>query len=102
YKIPDQQGKNHGAYRIVIDSGAPGEYYGVEGTTWKSPPILANPDRQITQNGRKLMLFYDGDKLRVVGWRTPKAVYWVSNTITHRLSNAKMIAIAASLQHLHQ
>jgi polyisoprenyl-teichoic acid--peptidoglycan teichoic acid transferase len=102
YKLQDESGKNHGAYRVVISTGAPGEYYGVQGTTWKKPPILDDPDRVITQNGRRLLLFYDGTRLRVVGWKTPKAVYWVSNTITHRLSNAKLIAIAASLTHLHQ
>ena len=102
YKIADERGKRHQAYRLVIAAGAPGEYYGVEGTTWKSPPFLAQPDRVIQQNGRKLLLFYDGPELRAVGWRTPKAAYWVSNTIDHGISNARMIAIAASLTHLKQ
>jgi LCP family protein required for cell wall assembly len=102
YKLADESGHNHEAYRIVIAQGAPGEYYGVEGTSWKTPPILDDPDRVIKQNGRKLMLFYDGSRLRVVGWRTPKAAYWVSNTITHRIANTKLIAIAASLTHLRQ
>jgi hypothetical protein len=86
----------------VIAAGAPGEYYGVQGTTWKSPPFLAQPDRTIMQNGRRLMLFYDGPQLRAVGWKTPKAAYWVSNTIDHGIANARMIAIAASLTHLKQ
>jgi hypothetical protein len=102
YKLQDEQGKNHNAYRLAIWTGAPGEYYGVEGTSWKTPPILDHPDRVISQNGRRLLLFYDGSRVRVVGWRTPKAVYWVSNTITHRITNQRMIAIAASLSHLKQ
>jgi LCP family protein required for cell wall assembly len=102
YKLADERGKRHEAYRLVIAAGAPGEYYGVEGTTWKSPPFLAQPDRTIMQNGRKLLLFYDGPQLRAVGWRTPKAAYWVSNTIDHGIANARMIAIAASLTHLKQ
>ncbi len=102
YKLADERGKRHQAYRLVISTGAPGEYYGVQGTTWKSPPFLANPDRVIQQNGRRLMLFYDGPDLRAVGWRTPKAAYWLSNTIEHRIANARMIAIAASLTHLKQ
>jgi polyisoprenyl-teichoic acid--peptidoglycan teichoic acid transferase len=47
-------------------------------------------------------LFYDGRDLRAVGWRTPRAAYWVSNTIDHGISNARMTAIAASLTHLKQ
>ncbi len=102
YKLTDEAGKRHQAYRIVISTGAPGEYYGVQGTTWKSPPYLDNPDRTIVQNGRRLMLYYDGSHLRAVGWKTPKAAYWVSNTITHSVANTRLIAIAASLTHLNQ
>jgi hypothetical protein len=69
--------------------------------TWKDPPLLASPDRIREQNGRKLMLFYDGSKLRQVAWRTPHAVYYVTNTLNRKLSNARMIAIAASLRRLH-
>jgi polyisoprenyl-teichoic acid--peptidoglycan teichoic acid transferase len=102
YKLADERGKRHEAYRLVIAAGAPGEYYGVQGTTWKNPPFLDTPDRVIMQNGRRLMLFYDGRDLRAVGWRTPRAAYWVSNTIDHGISNARMTAIAASLTHLKQ
>jgi polyisoprenyl-teichoic acid--peptidoglycan teichoic acid transferase len=102
YKIADERGKRHEAYRLVIAAGGAGEYYGVQGTTWRNPPILDNPDRVIKQNGRRLLLFYDGSKLRAVGWKTPKASYWISNTITHEVANTRMIAIAASLTHLKQ
>ncbi len=102
YKLADERGKRHEAYRMVIATGAPGEYYGVQGTTWKSAPFLAQPDRTIMQNGRRLLLFYDGPQLRAVGWKTPKAAYWVSNTIDHEIANTRMIAIAASLTHLKQ
>ena len=47
------------------------------------------------------MLFYDGRKLRRVAWRTPRAVYYVSNTLNYKLSNAQMLAIAASLRRLN-
>ena len=39
-------------------------------------------------DGRKLELYYDGKRLRLVAWRTPKAVYWVSNTLTQSLDDA--------------
>ncbi|WP_081685729.1 LCP family protein [Candidatus Solirubrobacter pratensis] len=102
YKLKDGKGKRHEAYRLVIAAGGAGEYYGIQGTTWMSPPFLDNPDRIVTQNGRRLLLYYDGSHLRAVGWKTPKASYWVSNTITHEIANTRMIAIAASLTHLKQ
>ncbi len=101
YSIADERGKKHRAYRVAISTGAPGEYYGVQGMTWKDPPLLANPDLVREHGGRKLMLFYDGRKLRRVAWRTPRAVYYVSNTLNYKLSNAKMLAIAASLRRLN-
>jgi LCP family protein required for cell wall assembly len=100
YSERDEQGKLYRAYRIVVYNGAPGEYYGIQGQTWREPPLLDSPDRTREVNGRKLLLFYDGTKLRQVAWRTPRAVYWVTNTLNRRLSNSKMIAIAGSLRRL--
>ena len=78
--------------------GATGQYYGIQGTSWKAPPILDNPSETVDMRGRKYQLFYDGNRLRLVAWRTPKAVYWVSNTLLQTLSNAQMRGIARSLQ----
>ena len=44
YTIRDGQNKAHKAYRLVLYSGAYGEYYGVQGMAWKYPPILDDPD----------------------------------------------------------
>ena len=101
YSLADETGKKTRAYRISIATGAPGEFYGVQGMTWKDPPLLANPDLVREHNGRTLMLYYDGKKLRRVAWRTSRAVYYVSNTLNYRLSNAKMLAIASSLRRLN-
>ena len=100
YGIRDGQGKLHRAYRMVLYAGAYGEYYGVQGMSWKHPPILDDPDRTRSVNGRKLMLYYDGDRIRLVAWRTQKAAYWVTNTLTMSIPNSRLIAIAGSLRRL--
>jgi polyisoprenyl-teichoic acid--peptidoglycan teichoic acid transferase len=102
YKIKDEQGKSHRAYRLVVWKAIVGEYYGVEGTTWRDPPILDDPSETRRINGRKLELHYDGRRLRLVAWRTKRAVYWVSNTLTQSLGTRQMIGIAASLRRLGQ
>jgi LCP family protein required for cell wall assembly len=102
YRILDLKNKPHQAYRIVIAAGAPGEYYGVQGMAWRKPPILDNPDRTRIQDGRSLMLFYDGRHLRMVGWRTRRGAYWVTNTLDRAISNQRLLAIAASLRRLNQ
>jgi LCP family protein required for cell wall assembly len=100
YTIRDERRKKHDAYRLVLAKGVVGEYYGVQGTTWRYPPILDDPHETIVRNGRKLMVFRDGKRVRLVAWRTQKAVYWVSNTLTQSLSSQQMIGIASSLKRL--
>jgi len=100
YTIRDEKGKRHDAYRLVLAKGVIGEYYGVQGMTWRYPPILDDPDATIVRDGRKLLMYRDGRRVRLVAWRTAKAVYWVSNTLTQSLSKQQMIGIAASLKRL--
>jgi polyisoprenyl-teichoic acid--peptidoglycan teichoic acid transferase len=98
YRIIDQHGGSHPAYRIVLAFNADvGQFYGVEGTTWRHAPILASPQETRYVGGKKLELHFDGRRLRLVAWRTSQGVYWVSNTLTLDLSNQQMLQIAASL-----
>ncbi|HEX7290379.1 MAG TPA: LCP family protein [Conexibacter sp.] len=102
YRIKATDGKMKAAYRLVVAYNTlEGDYYGIQGTTWTDPPILRNPSSDArTVNGKKLLLFYDGKRLRTVGWKTPKAAYWVQNTLRARLTNDQMLAIAGSLTRL--
>ncbi len=98
YLIRDQAGYTHPSYRMTLVLNAMlGQYYGVQGTSWPHPPIINNPTETRTVAGKQLMLFSNGGKLTQVAWRTPRGVYWISNTLTSDLSNSQMVAIAASL-----
>ena len=99
YKIR-ANGKNYGAYRMVLRRGLVGEYYGVQGTTWKDPPILGDASEERKIGRRTYELHYDGDRLRLVAWRTSKASYWISNTLLQTLSEGQMMAIARSARAL--
>jgi LCP family protein required for cell wall assembly len=101
YTIRDRAGREHDAYRlVVVQNESQGEYYGIQGTDWTAPPVLAHPTSTTTINGRRLSLYKTGNRLRYVAWRHGKAVYWVSNTLTTDLTNGEMLGIAASLTHL--
>jgi polyisoprenyl-teichoic acid--peptidoglycan teichoic acid transferase len=100
YKLRGLDGKRYGAYRMVLKRGLVGEYYGLQGTTWKNPPILENASEKRKIGRREYELHYDGDRLRMVAWRTKKAVYWVSNTLLLTLSERQMMAIARSARKL--
>ncbi len=102
YDIYDRNKNKYRAYRIVLSQGEDGEYYGVQGMTWKAPPILDDPDRTIRRGGKRLKVYLDGRNVRLVAWRTRRAVYWVSNTLTQAIGPAQMLEIAASLTRLRQ
>ena len=102
YKLKDERGNKREAYRLVLSTRRVGEYYGVQGLAWRAPPILDDPDRTIRRGNRKFRLYYDGKRLRLVAWRTKRAVYWVSNTLTQSIDEDQMIAIASSLKRLKQ
>ena len=98
YFVRDPKGRRHRAYRMVLDTGRLGEFYGIQGLTWRNPPILSKPTGHQTVNGRRLLLFGDGNRLRFVAYPTRRAVYWVSNTLVLGMTNRQMLAIAASLR----
>jgi hypothetical protein len=92
--------RRYQAYRIVVSFGSLPEYYGVQGTTWRYPPILDGPHDTLERGGHKLSVYYDGKKVRLVSWRTKNAVYWVSNSLAREISYSRMVAIAGSLTRL--
>ena len=102
YDIYDRSKHRYRAYRLVLSQGENGQYYGVQGTTWKAPPILDNPTDEVRMRKRTYKRYFDGRKIRLIAWETPRAVYWVSNTLSHRLTNAQMMDIARSLQRIGQ
>jgi LCP family protein required for cell wall assembly len=102
YDIYDRNKNKYRAYRIVLSQGDNGQYYGVQGMTWKAPPILDNPTDEVRMRGRTYQRYFDGHKLRLIAWKTDKGVYWVSNTLSKSLTNAQMMDIARSLQRIGQ
>jgi LCP family protein required for cell wall assembly len=97
YVLEDEHGRPHAAYRLVVaEDASEGQFYGVQGTTWMDPPILAARHRTVRFGRHAYDLYGDGGKLRLVSWRTRKAVYWVSNTLSLDLSNDEMLGIARS------
>jgi hypothetical protein len=94
YTITGTDDKRYRAYKMVFFTGYIGEYYGLQGTSWPNPPILEHPSEKRRIRGREYMLFYNGDRLRVVAWRTKKGAYWVSNTLLQSVSAKEMLGVA--------
>jgi polyisoprenyl-teichoic acid--peptidoglycan teichoic acid transferase len=98
YSLTDRGGKRHQAYRLVVaENETEGQYYGIQGTTWRSPPILDGKHSTHRMAGRTYRVYNDGGRVRLVAWETPRGVYWVSNSLSRALSNREMLGIARSL-----
>jgi polyisoprenyl-teichoic acid--peptidoglycan teichoic acid transferase len=82
------------AYKIVATTGDSGQYYGVEGTTWGSPPILDLATDRIRLAGRTWEVQYDGRDVRRLMWKSGSGTYWITNTLTNELSAKEMYALA--------
>jgi polyisoprenyl-teichoic acid--peptidoglycan teichoic acid transferase len=100
YRLRGTDGKRYSGYRMVLQTGRSGEYYGLQGLTWRNPPILEAVTETRKIGRRTYELAYDGDRLRLVAWHTPKAVYWISNTLLLSLTEKQMLAIARSVRAL--
>ena len=100
YSVPTPDHASALSYRMVIKRGLVGEYYGLQGTTWKDPPILSTDVEERKVGNRTFHVQYDGDRVRLVAWRTDKGVYWISNTLLQTLSEHQMLAIARSTRTL--
>jgi LCP family protein required for cell wall assembly len=101
YTLRDRADRPHKAYRLVVmENQQEGSYYGIQGTDWTNPPLLAHPTSTLTVRGKKLYLYKSGSRLRYVAYKRKKAVYWVSNSLQMQLTNAQMLAIASSLTYL--
>jgi len=74
------------------------EYYGVSGTNWEDPPILENPSETRTIDGRDYLIFYDGDRVRLVGFKEDRKSYWVHNSLLQTLTEEEMLSVATSLR----
>ncbi len=68
------------------------------GTKWTRAPILENPSETRKVGDREYLLFYEGNQLQVVGFKTTEAAYWVSNTLTGDLTEDQMLAVAESMK----
>jgi LCP family protein required for cell wall assembly len=97
YDLYDRGRHRYRAYRMVMRAPGLGQYFGLQGTSWKAPPILDNPSERRRIGGRTFELFFDGSRLRLIAWRNDKAVYWISNTLLQVIPTAQMLALARTL-----
>ena len=86
--------KNQHEVALTFNVTGTYKYWQIEESTWNSAPILQKPSFTLIHRGQKFLVYTTGGAIQMVALRTPRATYWVSNTILNELSNSTMIAIA--------
>jgi LCP family protein required for cell wall assembly len=96
YAVRSRSGRIYHAYRIVVKGRGLGQYWGIQGLGWKSPPVLEGEHETKHIHGRTFNIYFEGNATRLVAWKTRDAVYWVQNTLSAELTEDQMLAIARS------
>jgi LCP family protein required for cell wall assembly len=65
-------------------------------TTWQDPPILSSPTTTIRHGGRTYDAYTAGGRIHQLAWRVGATRAWLTNTLRDSLTNAQMLAVAAS------
>ena len=65
-------------------------------TTWSDPPILGDPSTTLTRGGRSYDVYTAGGHIHQIAWRVGSTRAWLTNTLRDTLTNAQMVALAAS------
>ena len=92
----------HRAVYVTYSADAYEQVFGVQAIQWDSPPILDGPTATREYKGRKLLLYFNGSSLQRVGWKEDGNSYWLENSLTGRIPNSAMIAMAKSFKRVTQ
>jgi hypothetical protein len=83
-------------YQLNRDGQAFGQYLGIMETDWVDAPA-AGPGQQVVYNGITFTIVGTYDSTERVWWVKDGVLCWVSNTISHYLSPAELVKVAASM-----
>ena len=83
-------------YRLKDHGSWTDQYLGIMETSWLDAPA-ASKGREVDQNGTVYTVVGTGDNVDRVWWKADGALYWISNTLFHELSEKELLAMAESM-----
>ena len=96
YRVYKSDGKK--AVYVTYSADAYDQVFGVQAIQWSNPPILDGPNATRNYKGRTLLLYFNGASLQRVAWKENGISYWLENSLTGRIPNSAMIAMAKSFK----
>jgi LCP family protein required for cell wall assembly len=95
YKLRTIEGKQSPA-TIAVGTTPQGGYWGIQALRWNRPPAVADPSEIKVIDGKRYLLFYQGQRLHMVAWKHDSVLFWVVNTLDNELPEKLMLALATS------
>jgi LCP family protein required for cell wall assembly len=95
YSIERTDGRRSAASVAVVQTPQSG-FWSIQAMRWLDPPAIEHPTTTQKIAGRRYLLFYQAEHLRMVAWKERGTLYWVLNTLDNQLSNDLMMGIAKS------
>ncbi len=88
----------HAAAAVAVVATPDGGYADVQAMRWLAPPAIQDPTSTQVIAGTRYLLFYQGEHLHMVAWKSHATLYWVLNTLDNQLSNTFMLGLATSFK----
>jgi polyisoprenyl-teichoic acid--peptidoglycan teichoic acid transferase len=102
----DIDGENPGSkpaftilYRYYEDGDETDQYLDIMETTWLDAPAACD-GKELIYGGTVFTVVGSRDKVERIWWKADDVLYWVSNTLSHLLSEEELIAVARSMVHI--
>jgi len=83
-------------YRLKENGRWTDQYMGITETTWLDAPAACE-GREVRHDGVTYTIVGSRDKVERIWWKADGVLYWVSNTLSHLLSEAELLAVAQSM-----
>ena len=84
----------------MLYAGEIGQYYGVQGTTWKAAPILDNPTDEVRMRKRTYQRYFDGTQDPADRLGDAEGRLLGLEHAAQTLTNRQMMDIARSLERM--
>ena len=83
-------------YRLKTEGEWTDQYMGIMETSWLDAPAACE-GREVEHDGTVFTIVGNTGKVERVWWKSDGVLYWVSNTLFHRLSEKELLAVAEGM-----
>lgn len=96
YEIDAGSGKLYPAVKTIYRFEEEDQYLGIMQTTYAGASVVSNGEK-VTANGITYTIVGISGKADHIWWKQGDVVYWVTNTLMHRLSREELLLVATNM-----